>query len=458
MTLPDALPFTITVDDLPGPDFTTYLKIKPESRTNRSKSPSGARVQPSRATATSNGTRPVKKTQYSQEGSFEITHAKDKNLGRGLKCRAYGNTYWSITLRCSAKNTRHSSNKYLTRLANGLRKYAASHPKKLKLQDSKPDDYLGYFPAGFDTYSRLFRPEKPIDPKADIFLNDIYQVCLQLRQILFAKSSPSGLITVTGATDSSKSLVTRGLIFLHLEAVAKEALKKKLRRPHLVTFEDPIEQYYVKDPDTHSAPKQLEDLKSLLSAVYIDYTPREKKADADALSKVIKDAKRQTPAVFFVGETRDPSDWKQLLQFAGSGHLVITTSHAASVVEAMTQIFRETKTETAAQRSEIARRILGIVNLRSFNPTVPKNTSNVRVLLPAVWKSTSQSINNLVADGLSSMLPALGQEHEIGYYGRTYFARKLIGNCTPGFKNCKGSSELQKEIKRKAMEWDIGGV
>jgi Tfp pilus assembly pilus retraction ATPase PilT len=204
-------------------------------------------------------------------------------------------------------------------------------------------------------------------------------------------------------------------------------------------------------------------LEKLLDALNIDYTPREKDKDADRLATVIEDAKRQTPAVFFVGETRDPRDWKDLLNFGGSGHLVITTSHAGSVVEAMTQIFRQTKTENPSQRSQVARRILGIVNIRGFNPTVATETgktiSNVRALLPAVWKSTSQSVNNLVADGLSSILPALDREQEIGYYGRTYFARRLIHEkkSTTEFQECDGHDALADEIERQAMEWDIGG-
>lgn len=455
MTLPDTLP-TVAVDDLPGPDFTTYIRIKRKPELSSIDALTGAHD----PNTTSQPAKKKKKKPYSQEGSFEITSGATKKVARGLKCRAYGGAYWSITLRCDAPNTRTSSNRYLPKIARGLGKYVASYPDK-----TKPQDYLGYCPVGFDAYSHLFKKgsrkkRKRHDPKAEIFLNDIYQVCLQLTQILLVNRpvAPTGLITVTGATDSSKSLITRGLIFLYLEAAAKEALKKKLRRPHLVTFEDPIEQYYIKDPGTNSAPMELADLQSLLEAVNIDYTPREKKVDAAGLTNAILDAKRQTPAVFFVGETRDARDWKELLQFAGSGHLVITTSHAGSVVEAMTQIFRETNTQNPAQRSEIARRILGIVNLRSFHPTSENIRSNVRVLLPAVWKSTSQSINNLVADGLSSLLPALGREQEIGYYGRTFFARELIANSTPGFNKCDDIDELEKEIKRKAMEWDIGGA
>lgn len=452
MTLPDSLP-TVEVDDLPGPDFTTYVDIE-----------SAERLKEPRA-------QPLSSEDFRLEGPFEIKHGDRKTAARGLKCRAYRGAYWSITLRSNAKNVRESSDDYSGKMVKALLEYAetadaaaakeavAAGTEPHKSEKRETQDCLGYCPVGHR--SDLFKKEEQLDgSKAGVFLNDIYQVCSKLNEILLAGRAvtPTGLIAVTGATDSSKSLIARGLIFLYLEAAAEQALKKRLRRPHLVTFEDPIEEFYIKDPATKSPPKDLGALNKLLDAVYIDYTPREKNADTDQLAHALKDAKRQTPTVFFVGETRDPGDWVELLQFAGSGHLVITTSHASSVVEAMTQIFSQKQTKTPAQRSEIARRILGIVNLRSLHPASDNIRSNVRVLLPAVWKSTSQSINNLVADGLSSILPALGREPEICYYGRTYFARELIANSTRAFRRCDDRPHLEKEIKRKAMEWDIGGV
>jgi hypothetical protein len=124
-------------------------------------------------------------------------------------------------------------------------------------------------------------------------------------------------------------------------------------------------------------------------------------------------------------------------------------------VEAMTQIFRSTKTQSASQRSEIAHRIRAIINIRTFN--LSENTSSIRGLLPAVWKSTAQSINNLVADGLSSILPAIGREDELGYYGRTYFAERLIER-SRAFENCEDKIALQDKIMQQARRWDIEGV
>jgi hypothetical protein len=399
------------------------------------------------------------------EKRSEKKSAKKSAYARALACRAYSGKFWSITLRCGdEKNIREEvrDNKDWVKLQ--LTQYAQSIGYKGKLKD-----LLGYCPQGYSKYSE---PTSNKKPEAEIFLNDIYQLCRKLYDILFNQretaSHPSGLIAITGATDSSKSLITRGLIFLILEAAAKKALKERQRKPHLITFEDPIEQYYVQIPskDTplkNTLPKTPDDLKILLDALYIDYTPREKDKDAGSLQEVTKDALRQTPAVLFVGETREKDDWKDLLQFAGSGHLVITTSHASSVVEAMSGIFRATKTETPAQRSEIARRIMGIINIRSFILAEP----NIRALLPALWKNTSQSMNNLVADGLSSILPVSGREEVIGYYGRKYFANKLTvkpsegeSPMTHGMLTLKDTDieDAVNKIRKQALGWDIKGV
>lgn len=435
----------ITVEELPGSDFTVYSAEK-------------SSFEDGSQTTSDN---------YSYDGSFDIAHSKGIKTARGVACKAYADTCWSITLRSDAPNNRESNNNYLAAVEKGLKAYArrSAKPGTMAL------DYLGYCPKGGEhEYSNPWASNtdstsEEADTGSKIYLNEIYPLCQELYRILrlAPAGSPSGLVTLTGATDSSKSLIARGLIFLFMQAAAKDALEKRLRRPHLLTFEDPIEEYYIKDPAVDSVPANLQDRVDLLAALNIDYTPRQRRLDSDNLARVIHDAKRQTPALLFVGETRDARDWTDLLSFAGSGHLVLTTSHAGSVTEAMSQILRETRTETPSQRSEVARRIIGIVNIRTFNPLVADEsgkTISLRALLPAVWKSTPQSINNLVADGLSSILPALGRESEIGYYGRTYFAGELMDRIptTTSFQSCTKRSFFAEAIKRKAMEWDIRGI
>jgi hypothetical protein len=477
---PNTSEVIVPVNEIPGPDFTVYLERSFEN--NFLESEQDRKGQQKKE----------KKEAFSYPCSVRIKNRKTKALisGRALACRAYSGKLVSITLRCEAKNVRKAEPvygseqpanlAYRKRLKQTIGKYSREKPSV----NGRAQDYLGYCPDGHPGFDSWFTAQKGSQKKAhhqsgkEIFLNDIYPLCYQIYRLLLSDTTttPSGLVVITGATDSSKSLITRGLIFLFLEAAAKRALEKGLRKPHLVTFEDPVEQLYVKDPGSSTVPDRKTLLK-LLDGIYLDYTPREKGLDADNLADVIKDSLRQTPSVFFVGETREKRDWQALLEFAGSGHLVVTTSHASSVVEAMTRIFRHTKTRTPAQRSEIAKRVLAIINIRHLKPrptatpdtrknkqkSEPARAVNVRSLLPALWKSTSQSKNNLIADGLASLLPALGREEEIGYYSRTYFVEKLTADATiltDGFKkhSDKEREQLLKEIRRQAIEWDIEGV
>jgi Tfp pilus assembly pilus retraction ATPase PilT len=454
---------TIEVTEIPGSDFTLYIPAD---------SPRGQELEKRFKDAKG-------RDKYSCSPPEVIECNGVKTNVRALACRAYGGQFFSVTIRCDEQDKWGGEGRYLDHVKGKLEKYAKGKgyegPIKLK-------DFLGYWPVGYEEYSETIieAPPKPEDgkgtdppPRPEIFLNDIHTLCGALYEKLFGEaemaSHPGGLVVITGATNSSKSLITRGLIFLLLENAAKWAYKNEARKPHLVTFEDPIEKFYVrKPPGATTATGQpdtgqltYDDLRSLLEALYLDYTPRERGPDADSLKHVIEDALRQTPTALFVGETRERNDWKELLQFANTGHLVITTSHAKSVVEAMSDIFRDTGTKTQAQRSEIARRILGVVNVRRFTP----KGSRLRALLPALWKSTPKSTANLVADGLASILPAQGREAEIGYYGRKYFAKllteesRLTEEVKEMIKTDRAAwEEKRAEIMKTANEWDFEGV
>jgi Tfp pilus assembly pilus retraction ATPase PilT len=449
----------IKVSRVPGPDFTTYRGREFEEQLPKKEILIAAEG--------GVGPRVVHKIPKHYSGALTIRTSKDVSIpARALACSSYRGRFWSITLRSEEENERPAlGGNYDTDVKLKLTKNKRT--KKVR-------SFLGYCPKGYGKYPELPKskhtPTRNRPGKSAIFLNDLFPLCSELYDILLnpkVTPHPSGLIVITGATDSSKSIVTRGLIFLFLEAVAKKARKTRQRRPHLVTFEDPIEQYYIRDPD---AAEQMPadnpaNLEKLLDAIYIDYTPREKEKDADSLKQVTQDALRQTPAVLFVGETRERNDWRELIEFAGSGHLVVTTSHANSVVEAMGGIFRDTDTKTPAQRSDIARRILGVINIRSYT-----TKNNIRALVPSVWKRTDQSVSDLIADGLASILPAPetgNQERAIGYYGRSYLAAKLTASkhLSKKVQHEKKKKQSQGEaledieaIKNKALEWDLKGV
>lgn len=231
------------------------------------------------------------------------------------------------------------------------------------------------------------------------------EYCELLYREIFRKTGSAehahGLVVVTGATKSAKSEIARGLIELYLQG--KE---KSNRRHHLVTFEDPVERFYVHEQVDGCSPWAAVQL-STDPATNSDYTPRQKEKDAHRLQEALNDALRQTPALFFVGETREREEWKVLLDFAATGHLILTTAHAGSLLEAMHRIFEALQVKTAADRSEIANKLLGIVHLRrhalEFLERDVKKRPNA--LFPALWRRTPRGIAALTCDGLASLLP-----------------------------------------------------
>lgn len=277
--------------------------------------------------------------------------------GRGLICFSYVGRYLSVTFR-------------------------------------KMNDDQGFAASDFDDAN---------ERKENLFSFGEY--CELLYTEIFRKTGSAehahGLVVITGATKSAKSEIARGLIELYLQG--KE---KSKRRHHLVTFEDPVERFYVYEQVDGCSPWAAVQLSSD-PAANSDYTPRQKAKDAHQLQEALSDALRQTPALFFVGETRDREEWKVLLDFAATGHLILTTAHAGSLVEGMHKIFEALKVETAADRSEIANKLLGVVHLRRHELEFFEGNEKKRpsTLFPALWRRTPRGIAALTSDGLASLVP-----------------------------------------------------
>lgn len=258
-----------------------------------------------------------------------------------------------------------------------------------------------------------------------------------------------GLVVVTGATNSAKSLVTRGLIHLYLQKIA---LARGKRLPHLVTFEDPIERYYA--DDTHEPADGHAQLAVMMSAAQqgIDYTPRQIRIDAPNLKQALHDALRQTPKVFFVGETRQDRDWRTLLDFAATGHLVVTTAHAGSLIEAVRRIFLALGARTPADRNQIATRLIAVIHLK--RATVAGHAAGV--LLPAIWRRVPKGVTALTAEGLAAVLPhGRGADDDLcSCLGRKYFASRLLEEAAAR----KPAPDFARRLIEQATEWDLKGA
>ena len=274
------------------------------------------------------------------------------------------------------------------------------------------------------------------------------------------KEKKTGLVVVSGTTGCGKSQVAWGLIWSYLTS-----LEPKNRRLHLITIEDPIE--------TECWPWPVpNDGVSEGSPIWLDYTPRNLGQDVVSLGQALADAKRMTPAVVFIGETRSKRDWAEVVDFAGSGHLVITTTHAGSLVETLQRIFKAIHVTTPAERGNVAKSLLAVTHLQSFKLSPNNGLATKNALLPSLWMYEHGGGANLVADGFASVVPnnptvspsvSTGDPSKpksYGSLGRTWFSEKIRQTASVeivGSGN-DSSEEYWDSLKKKALESDLNGI
>ncbi|HEU5056558.1 MAG TPA: PilT/PilU family type 4a pilus ATPase, partial [Kofleriaceae bacterium] len=119
---------------------------------------------------------------------------------------------------------------------------------------------------------------------------------------------PSGLVLVAGLAGHGKSTTLGALVDAIDEAGAR----------HVITLEDPIE-------------RRFRPVRGLVHQ-------REVGRDVDSFAAGLRAALRESPDVIVVGEMRDPETIAAALTAAETGHLVLSTVHAASPVTAIDRV------------------------------------------------------------------------------------------------------------------------
>ena len=118
-----------------------------------------------------------------------------------------------------------------------------------------------------------------------------------------------GIVLICGATGSGKSSTVAGMINL----INRESNK------HIVTLEDPIEYNYTDD-------------QSLINQ-------REIGIDTHSFNDGLRAVLRQDPDIILIGEMRDKATFETALRAAETGHLVLSTLHAAHSQQAIRRLF-----------------------------------------------------------------------------------------------------------------------
>lgn len=144
-----------------------------------------------------------------------------------------------------------------------------------------------------------------------------------------------GLILVTGATGSGKSTTLAAMI----------DYRNSNADGHILTIEDPVEFLH-------------RDKKSIVCQ-------REIGTDTDSFAQALKNALRQTPDVILIGEMRDRESVKAALDFAETGHLVLSTLHSNNANQTIERVLQFFPAEEHAQiMHHLANNLRGIISQR----------------------------------------------------------------------------------------------
>lgn len=188
--------------------------------------------------------------------------------------------------------------------------------------------------------------------------------------------SPSGLILVTGPSNSGKSTSMASMI---------DVINRR-RACHIITIEDPIEFLHTNQ-------------RAVVSQ-------REVGSDTESFGTALQSVLREDPDVVLVGELRDLESIAAAITIAETGHLVITTLHtsdSAASVDRLIDVF------PTPQRSQIRVQLAGVllaVLYQRLVPGVDGGTFAAYELMVA-----NAEVRSLIRDGRTRQLRRVVASH-----------------------------------------------
>jgi twitching motility protein PilT len=173
----------------------------------------------------------------------------------------------------------------------------------------------------------------------------------------------SGLVLICGPTGSGKSTTLAAMV----------GLINAERAFHILTIEDPIEFLHADQ----------------LSSV----SQREVRIDTSDFASALRSGLRQDPDVIVIGEIRDLETMSIALQAAETGHLVLASIHAASVVDAVQRaIDLFPQEEQVHARNVLAEVLQCVISQRLVASSTPDKRSlllEIAVTTPRVKQAIS---------------------------------------------------------------------
>jgi twitching motility protein PilT len=144
---------------------------------------------------------------------------------------------------------------------------------------------------------------------------------------------------------------------------------------------------------------------------------REVGRDTPSFEQGLLDALREDPDVLMVGEMRDPQTMRLTLNASETGHLVLTTMHSSTCVEALQRIVSAFPSDSQnAVRAQLADCLVAVICQRlRFRPDLKIRVPECEILIPSI------PVKNHIRNGdffkiVSSM--EMGAEHGMWTYQR----------------------------------------
>lgn len=173
-----------------------------------------------------------------------------------------------------------------------------------------------------------------------------------------ACSKSSGLILITGATGSGKSTTLAAM----LEEINVSYSK------HIVTIEDPVEYIYERKNSIFSQRN--------IGSDCVDY------------ASALKEALRQDPDVIMIGEIRDAHTLLTALMASETGHLVLASMHAGSVVGALQKVIAMAGDKAEQARIALANNLIAVTY-----QVLLKDCQNQRIAIYETLAENTASMN-----------------------------------------------------------------
>ena len=253
----------------------------------------------------------------------------------------------------------------------------------------------------------------------------------QLRLPLILKSlvmEPRGLIILVGATGCGKSTTLAAMI----------DHRNRHSTGHIITVEDPIE--YLHEHDK----------------CVVDQ--REVGLDTLSYENALKNALREAPDVLLIGEVRDRATMQHALNFAETGHLVLTTLHATNANQALDRILNFFPKSMHRQLLyDLSFNLRAMISQRLVVGTDCRRIPATELLLNTPYAA------DLIREGNLTRLKQLmenGSEHGMQTFDQCLFEMYRQGqvNLQEALKNADSRNNLRLRVRLAEHQVDSEGL